>query len=632
MANLCIGRHIKSSIKSTTRIDAQVIRGFAVVIVILYHLKIGVMNSGYVGVDIFFVLSGYFIYENIRDYQTFAEFIKARIKRLYPSLLVISLSTYTFAYYLLSDLDRFKKIDFVASILFLENIKLLFESSNYFRSEFNPFIHLWTIAIELQFYIMAFFLIKKYRFNIFILLFVSFCIWTIFLLSKDINSFVYIPFSRFWEFLVGVVASKYRDRKFKNDFKLRIGLLILTLVSTTNLTKYYYPFVIMTSVIITYYLIHNTWRTSKIMRPLIDIGNKSYSIYLVHLPIIIFTYLYVENKFMRICISLILILIIANINYYLIEKPTRYKNNKIYYIAIGILIISQLINTQNTKKEEVNSADNPWSWSKYASNCESKILEICNFGENNELLILGDSHAEMIFDQLYQNIDIQKKGIKFIHNSTTTISNLELTDTRELSGFIPNNNELDQFLSIIDQSQPKTILITERYTWRLGLNYFGRTELRESYGKETFCTVDFFGNCNGNDTEVIYKYVSNIERIVSHANSRNVKVLFVMSFPEFKRIPRDNKHFEKFQNFDVTRSIEELTYRRGISTNLLKTLQISYPNFYLIDPLKIICDETKCNYLDNNNQLMFVDDNHLNNLGASYVVKSILDITNKRID
>jgi hypothetical protein len=368
------------------------------------------------------------------------------------------------------------------------------------------------------------------------------------------------------------------------------------------------------------------------MRPLIDIGNKSYSIYLVHLPIIIFTYLYVENKIVRICISLVLILLLANINYYLIEKPTRYKNNKIYYIAVSILIISQVINTENIKKGEVNSVDKLWSWSKYASKCESKIFEICNFGQNNELLILGDSHAEMIFDQLYKNIDIEKKGIKFIHNSTTTISNLELTDTRELSGFIANNNELDQFLSIIDQSKPKIILISERYTWRLGLNYFGRTELRESGGKETFCTVDFFGNCKGNDTEVIYKYVLNIERIVSHANSRNIKVLFVMSFPEFKRIPRDNKHFEKFQNFDVTRSIEELTYRRGVSTNLLKNLQISYPNFNLIDPLKIICDGTKCNYLDNNNQLMFVEDNHLNDLGASYVVKSILDITNKRID
>jgi peptidoglycan/LPS O-acetylase OafA/YrhL len=182
--NLLIGKHIKSSIKSTTRIDEQVIRGFAVVIVVLYHLKIGVMQSGYVGVDIFFVLSRYFIYEKIRDYQNFAQFIKARIKRIYPSLLMITLSTYTFAYYFLSDLDRFKKIDFIASILFLENIKLLFESTNYFRSEFNPFIHLWTIAIELQFYIMAFFLIKKYKFNIFILLIISFSIWIIFYYRK----------------------------------------------------------------------------------------------------------------------------------------------------------------------------------------------------------------------------------------------------------------------------------------------------------------------------------------------------------------------------------------------------------------------------------------------------------------
>ena len=409
MTIICLGENIKSQIKSTTKIDAQVIRGFAVVIVILYHLKIGVMNSGYIGVDIFFVLSGYFIYEKIHDYKTFSQFIKARIKRLYPSLLVISLSTYAFAYYLLSNLDRFKKIDFVASILFLENIKLLFESSNYFRSEFNPFIHLWTIAIELQFYIMAYFLIKKYKFNIINLFIISFCIWILFLLLKEVNSFVYIPFSRFWEFLAGVGAYRYRNRKFKNDSKLRIGFLILTLVSTMNLTKYYYPFAIVASVAVTYYLIHNTWRISSIMRPLIDIGNKSYSLYLVHLPIIIFTYLYFENKSLRIFISLVLILIIANINYYLIEKPTRHKNGIIYYIAVGSIIISLLINTENTKKEEANSADKRWSWSKYASNCESKIVEICKFGNNNELLILGDSYAEMILDQVYQNIEIEKK-------------------------------------------------------------------------------------------------------------------------------------------------------------------------------------------------------------------------------
>ena len=57
-------------------------------------------------------------------------------------------------------------------------------------------------------------------------------------------------------------------------------------------------------------------------------------------------------------------------------------------------------------------------------------------------------------------------------------------------------------------------------------------------------------------------------------------------------------------------------------------VQMSYPNFNLIDPLKIICNEKQCNYVDSNNQLMFSDDNHLNDIGASYVVESILDITN----
>ena len=148
------------------------IRAIAVFAVVFYHLKISFINGGFVGVDIFFVISGYLITNIIKSeverkkfsYRLF--FIK-RFKRLLPALVFVSLVSFIFAFFILSpsDYSNFSK-SILSSILFTSNI-FFWTQSNYFDqiSEFKPFLHTWSLGIEMTFYLvwpLLLFLLVKY--------------------------------------------------------------------------------------------------------------------------------------------------------------------------------------------------------------------------------------------------------------------------------------------------------------------------------------------------------------------------------------------------------------------------------------------------------------------------------------
>ena len=137
------------------------LRALAVISVLLFHLKITFFNGGYVGVDIFFVISGYLIgsilnnelKEKKLNLKVF--FIK-RIKRLLPALLVVCLLCWFIALTVLSPYDfiSFSKSN-LSSIFFLSNFNFWTES-NYFdqNSQFKPLLHTWSLGIEMTFYII----------------------------------------------------------------------------------------------------------------------------------------------------------------------------------------------------------------------------------------------------------------------------------------------------------------------------------------------------------------------------------------------------------------------------------------------------------------------------------------------
>lgn len=143
------------------RPDIDGLRAIAVIFVILYHFNVGLFSGGFVGVDIFFVISGYLITKGILEKQhegafEFSDFYFRRVRRLIPALLATIVVSYIAAYILFSPAD-FKQMSgsTVYAISGLSNLFFWMESGYFDTSSIvKPLLHTWSLSVEIQFYII----------------------------------------------------------------------------------------------------------------------------------------------------------------------------------------------------------------------------------------------------------------------------------------------------------------------------------------------------------------------------------------------------------------------------------------------------------------------------------------------
>ena len=135
------------------------LRALAVLLVLCFHLKIPGFKGGFIGVDIFFVISGYLITSIYFDEKkknsefNFLSYFEKRLFRLLPSLIFVVLLTLLFGYILLSPFDLIEiSKSAIYSILFLSNIYFFLDSSYWANlNEYKFFIHTWSLGIEMTF-------------------------------------------------------------------------------------------------------------------------------------------------------------------------------------------------------------------------------------------------------------------------------------------------------------------------------------------------------------------------------------------------------------------------------------------------------------------------------------------------
>ena len=198
------------------RPDIDGLRAFAVLSVVVFHAFPSLLKGGFIGVDVFFVISGYLISTIIlesleRGAFTFPDFYARRVRRIYPALLVVAVASITFAWFaLLGDELVSVSKHVMAGLAFASNFVLWSESGYFDRAaELKPLLHLWSLGVEEQFYIVWPFVVwalwKKPA-----LLFVG--LICIVLLSFGLNVYriqidpvgtFYSPLTRFWELSVG---------------------------------------------------------------------------------------------------------------------------------------------------------------------------------------------------------------------------------------------------------------------------------------------------------------------------------------------------------------------------------------------------------------------------------------------
>jgi peptidoglycan/LPS O-acetylase OafA/YrhL len=346
------------------RPDIDGLRAIAVLAVVIYHAFPKWLPGGFVGVDIFFVISGYLISNIIitgleKKEFSFADFYARRVKRIFPALLLVLFATLAFGWatfftgQIYSSVQTMLGKHVAAASSFMGNI-LLWTESGYFDAdaEMKPLLHLWSLGVEEQFYIFWPWLLiagLHLRLRLWtVILAVGICsfILNITLINTYPDFVFYLPFTRMWELLAGaafawmqmhpVKSQLLKNLKAETDWLhelpsvIGLSLIVIALV-TINKGKPFPGYWALLPVAGTVLLIaagKKAWINRFILscRPAVFFGKISYPLYLWHWPLLSFTaILVVDSNAPWLRASMVLLgVILAWLTYRFVEKPVRF--------------------------------------------------------------------------------------------------------------------------------------------------------------------------------------------------------------------------------------------------------------------------------------------------------------------
>ena len=354
------------------RAEIDGLRAIAVVPVIFFHAGFDLFSGGFVGVDIFFVVSGYLIttiiIEDIENKRfSILYFYERRARRILPALYLVMAFSVFVAWILLSDvaLNKFGN-GLLGVTFFISNIIFWQQEEGYFdeAAELNPLLHTWSLSVEEQYYLLfPIFLILAWRFGkqkVFWMI-VALLIFSL-LLSEwgwrnRATANFYLAPTRAWELLVGSVGSfiVQRNGVQKNNTLALLGLaaIIFSIFAYDQSTPFpsIYGSVPVLGVVLIILFANNDTIVCKLLskRAFVGVGLISYSAYLWHQPLFAFTRIYTNKLHLSLELSLALIfatLVIAFLSWKFIEIPFRSKaqvSRRLLFVAISAAFILMVL-------------------------------------------------------------------------------------------------------------------------------------------------------------------------------------------------------------------------------------------------------------------------------------------------
>ncbi len=361
------------------------LRGLAAMFVLFYHLNSNVFSGAFIAVDIFLILSGFLtVYHFNLEYEKTGtinkrKYFKKRIARIYPNLIFMLFTVYAI-YSIIAPYQLVEMKNYViSSLLALVNYNYIFANVDYFAAStvVNPFGHLWALAIEMQFYVVAPFLylffLKRSRVNgkidfsvsrkrkrLVLFYLIGICIMPIsfYLTGGNTTVAYYGTLNRFstlligmfiaWNFKLSKMDKEYKESKIFHDIFtviITIALFIACFkVAGTQTFLYRYGFIFI-DLILAYYL----WAITcdeNILTPIYSsrifkyLGTRSYGIYLWHLPFIaIFQY---KNTFSNALLIIVCTFIMAEATYQFFDRGIfnlRQRKFKPFFKTIGLALV-----------------------------------------------------------------------------------------------------------------------------------------------------------------------------------------------------------------------------------------------------------------------------------------------------
>ena len=599
-------------------------RALAVLLVFIFHLNSDYITGGYIGVDIFFVISGYVISQSLLDiyrnkknfFVTSKIFFKKRILRILPAIIILStLSLFIFNFIFIEK----HYLSFLNSVIptniFISNF-FFWNESGYFGLEnsFKPLLHTWSLSVEIQVYLvlplLLFFLFKKrYLSFYFLVLLATFL--SIFMGEIFINRpFVYFfPFFRVHEFLFGTLIFYYLNyisKKKINYLYSYIGIIVI-IFSSIYLNEYsqfpginsLLPLIGISLIIISEdkknIILNNNFTQF--------LGNISYSFYLYHWPVIVaFKYIFLKTFFNLSDVIIIFALtsFLSFISYRFIELNFKYlKSNKIFnslLIIVFLLTISYSLNLQ--KKNSIESKENDFFTSEIEiRNSFLNKVKNNNKSQKKKLYIIGDSHAQDIFITLSHDTEILKKYSKiYIHLNDNCLRYVQKKSwliiienfITELVGISKKNvcdMQVKRFLEISKHINHSDILISNR--WSINT-------------------------------------VNHIEKAFNNLLINKNNLILTSRRPLFFDIPSLLEIKDTLNYLEFNKLAYELRDRKINKINDLIQNKVTFNKLKYLDIENLICEKSnsKCDVM-NEDSLLFIDKDHFSMTGSKFFSNKI---------
>jgi peptidoglycan/LPS O-acetylase OafA/YrhL len=446
------------------RPDIDGLRALAVLLVVGYHAFPTQLKSGFIGVDVFFVISGYLIstiiFTNLRAGTfSFVTFYRRRINRIFPALSLVLISCLVFGWFALLP-SEFKQLGqhLAGGAAFVSNF-VLWRESGYFDSlaETKPLLHLWSLAIEEQCYlvfpIVVFFMNTKRRLAIILIAVSAWSLITMILSSTETSAPYFSTSNRIAQLAFGGLCALFVSSKMHTELRANIktivnavALAVLLLLIPFYSAKQAVPS-ILSLVPVGLTCIFLVLPRKQIIvsvlsfKPIQIIGRASFSIYLVHQPLLAFSKILIYGTPYSMPTAIEKSAMVAGcvltgvVSWRLIEEPVRRLRGKLEIVSVVAILASavllyvhanRVIETGGYPKRIPASAAETLARRDIAmASAELKMVRDCAYEtsfvdlgtskDNAEfqrctntygppILVAGDSHAEDLFNALSINL------------------------------------------------------------------------------------------------------------------------------------------------------------------------------------------------------------------------------------
>lgn len=653
-----------SDLKYRSEIDG--LRAIAVIAVIFFHAGYDFISGGYFGVDVFFVISGYLITSIIlreirNDSFSFISFWKKRLRRIFPALLVMINFVLVFSIFFIFRPELYNiSGDAISSVFSYANFHMFFKFKDYWgnAAENSYFLHTWSLSLEEQFYLIypgLILLLYKFKRRILLYLTILFSIsFMLFIWGVRYNpnqAFFLLPY-RMWELCIGGIIGIYHTQYgyFKNKFNVNVFPilgLILILISffikkdNTGIDLITVIPVIGSALIIAFS--NSKDFVGKILsyKGFTFIGKISYSLYLWHWPLIVFSkylypHIYAGFEYLVVPIVLIVTVFISILSYFLVENPIRYSiySYKFIFSFFSLSLILSFYLSSNLFDVRYKSLFNPVVFhgmyfdispsktinSKNKSDKQFGVIcpkpeekfknSYCNGGiikgkstDSPEIVVFGDSHGSMwakLVDEIADSIGVNRSFYTSVAN--IPVFNLDQIEQQNRSpGFSKEERKkyAIDFINNINIWKPKLLIISCRWT------------LFNSYHWEK------------------------LEELLSFLSDKSIEILILNQPPEVKLIgDKNSAQILSYLGFQPSNGFQKLPLLNNsnvdTSNKILCQYETKYSNVHVFDVngKYKVDDYCKVTY---KNEILYFDDDHLSYQGTKllyndmfFIIKELL--------